>query len=377
MRQTPAIENDPAERYSLHENLAEAIAAFSLPDILGFGSVFAPAMFRADYRDGSWQPGQFQPYGPISIDPGAKVLHYAQEAFEGQKAYRVGDQPTALFRPSMNWRRLNASATRLCLPPLPESLFLDGVFGVTALNEAFIPAASGQSLYLRPFLFGTESNLGMAASREVSFMVIASPSQAYHAGSMSLLIERAESRVAGGGIGAAKVGGNYACALQSAARCAELGYDLTLWLDPRRRRNIEELSGMNFFAVVDGRLLTPLLTDSILAGITRDSVIQLARAQGLVVEETSIAIDELLGWIKAGRCSECFACGTAAIVAPVRELGEADGTRHALPQGEGEVTASLRQALLDIQEGRAADPFGWMAPLPVEYRQLAVGIEEV
>lgn len=370
MRQTPAIENDPTQRFSLHEGLAEAITSFSVPDILGFGSVFAPAMFRADYRDGSWQPGQFLPYGPISIDPAAKVLHYAQEAFEGQKAYRVGHQPTALFRPVMNWRRLNASAARLCLPPLPEPLFLDGVFGVTALNEDFIPGASGQSLYLRPFLFGTESNLGMAASREVSFMVIASPSQAYHAGSMSLLIERAESRVAGGGIGSAKVGGNYACALQSAARCAELGYDLTLWLDPQQRRNIEELSGMNFFAVVDGRLLTPLLTDSILAGITRDSVIQLARGQGLVVEEVPIAIDELLGWIESGHCSECFACGTAAIVTPVRELGEADGTRHALPTGDGEVTTFLRKTLLDIQEGRAEDSSGWMAPLPLEYQKL-------
>ncbi|MEQ9463294.1 MAG: branched-chain amino acid aminotransferase [Haliea sp.] len=370
MHQIPAFGDSPLQRFSLHENLAEAIAAFSLPDILGFGSVFAPAMFRADYREGSWQPGEFQPYGPISIDPGAKVLHYGQEAFEGQKAYRVGDQPTALFRPAMNWRRLNASAARLCLPPLPETLFLDGVFGVTALNEAFIPGASGQSLYLRPFLFGTESNLGMAASREVSFMVIASPSQAYHAGSMSLLIERAESRVAGGGIGAAKVGGNYACALQSAARCAELGYDLTLWLDPLLQRNIEELSGMNFFAVVDGRLLTPVLTDSILAGVTRDSVIQLARARGLEVVESSIAIEELLGWIETGRCSECFACGTAAIVAPIRELGEANGTRYALPQAEGEITALLRKALLDIQEGRAEDPFGWMAPLPREYRQL-------
>ena len=204
-------------------------------------------------------------------------------------------------------------------------------------------------------------------------MVIGSPSQAYHAGSMSLLIERAESRVAGGGIGAAKVGGNYACALQSAARCAELGYDLTLWLDPHQRRNIEELSGMNFFAVVDGRLLTPVLTDSILAGITRDSVIQLARARGLVVEETSIAIDELLGWIEEGRCSECFACGTAAIVTPIRELGEAGGTRHVLRQAEGDITALLREALLDIQEGRAVDPFGWVVPLPAEYQELIEG----
>ncbi len=373
MRQTPAIGDNLSQRFSLHDGLTEAIAAFSLPDILGFGSVFAPVMFRADYRDGSWQPGQLLPYGPISIDPGAKVLHYAQEAFEGQKAYRVGDQPVALFRPAMNWRRLNTSAARLCLPPLPESLFLDGIFGVTAYNEAFIPGASGQSLYLRPFLFGTESNLGMAASREVSFMVIASPSQAYHAGSMSLLIERTESRVAGGGIGAAKVGGNYACALQSASRCAELGYDLTLWLDPHKRRNIEELSGMNFFAVVDGRLLTPVLTDSILAGITRDSIIQLARAQGLIVEEMPIVIDELLDWIESGHCSECFACGTAAIVTPIQELGEADGTRYALPPWDGELTTFLRTALLDIQEGRAEDSFGWMASLPAEYQELTAG----
>ncbi|QIB64616.1 branched-chain amino acid aminotransferase [Kineobactrum salinum] len=360
--------------FQLQDGLDEAIAAFCLPEVLGFGSVFGPAMFRADYRDGQWLPGEFQRYGPIALEPGAKVLHYAQEVFEGLKAYRVDGREAALFRPEMNWRRLNSSAARLCLPAVPESVYVDGVFGVTALNEAFIPGASGESLYLRPFLFGTESNLGMGVAREVSFMVIASPSQAYHPGSMSLLIERGESRVAGGGIGAAKVGGNYACALQSAARCAELGYDLTLWLDPVKRRDIEELSGMNFFAVVDGRLLTPTLTGSILAGITRDSVIQLARSRGLEVEETSIAVDELLEWIAQGRCSECFACGTAAIIAPIRELGEADGRRCQLPPEGGAITASLRQALLDIQEGRAEDTFGWMAAIPDRYRRSSMSL---
>ena len=350
--------------------LAEALQAFKLPETLGFGTVFAPAVYRADYGNSHWTNGRFEPYGPLQLDPGAKVLHYAQEVFEGQKAYRVNDQPVSLFRPRMNWQRLNQSAARLCLPAVPEQLFMEGVFGVASLNDSFIPDGTGESLYLRPFLIGTQSSLGMAAANEVSFLVIASPSQAYHAGSMSVLIERSEARVAGGGIGSAKVGGNYASALKSAAHCAQLGYDLSLWLDPVRQRTIEELSGMNFFAVVDGRLLTPKLTGSILPGITRDSIIRLARERGMEVLEATIDIDELVQLIKGERCTECFACGTAAIVAPIRELGEADGRRYPLPVVGGQVTVSLRAALLDIQEGRAEDTFGWMEAVPDYYHAL-------
>ena len=352
----PGIEVSP--------ELCRAIDEFTLPDPLGFGSVFAPAMYRADYRQGEWCAGQFLPYGPIEITPGAKVLHYSHEVFEGQKAYRIGDQRASLFRPADNWARLNRSAERLCLPAIPEPVFFEGVMGVTALNENLIPGHSGESLYLRPFLFGTNDNLSLGASTEATFMVIASPSEDYHAGSMQVLIERSEARVAGGGIGAAKTGGNYACALQSAARCAELGFDLTLWLDPGESRYVEELSGMNFFALVDGKLLTPALTNSILSGITRDSVIQIARSQGFEVEETRLDIDQLIGWIGEGRCQECFATGTAAIVAPISQLGETGGTRYAVPTPEAGVAQRLRQSLLDIQEGRAEDTRGWMTAVP-------------
>jgi branched-chain amino acid aminotransferase len=301
------------------------------------------------------------------LDPAAKVLHYAQEAFEGLKAYKVDSEKPNWFRPLMNWQRLNSSSQRLCMPEIPKQLFLDGIGSITAYSEPFIPDQTDQSLYLRPFMIGTQPGLGMAVSSTYTFVVIASPSEVYHQGNMHLYIERKDSRVANGSIGAAKVGGNYAAALQSATRCKELGYDVTLWLDPVESKYIDELSGMNFFAVIDGELHTPSLTGSILPGITRNSVIELARSEGMTVHERRIHVDELIEHIKSGHCSEAFACGTAAVIAPIAELGETDGTVYPLQNVGGDVTINMRDRLIDIQEGRAEDPFGWMMELPAEY----------
>ncbi len=344
--------------------LAAALAAYVQPEELGFGRVMAPAMFSAHYSGGEWKAGNFEPFRPLEISPAAKALHYAQQAFEGHKAYRVDKQPVSLFRPRENWKRLARSARHLCLPQVPESLYMDAVFGVSALNANCIPRDSGESLYLRPFIIATEGEFGMGASSEVAFMVIASPSAAYHPGSMKVLIERQETRVASGAIGSVKVGGNYASALHSAARCADAGFDLSLWLDPVHQRFVDELSGMNFFAVVDGELLTPSLGGSILPGITRDTIMRLAMDRGYRVRETQLPIDELLRWISSGRCSECFACGTAAIVAPISVLGEANGQQYELNPDRSEVAAVLRKDLLDIQEGRVPDRHGWVERLP-------------
>lgn len=344
---------------AISPEVAERLRGFEAPERLGFGSVMAPVMFRAVYQDGCWSGGELIPYGPLQIDPAAKVLHYAQTCFEGMKAYRRVDGSIGLFRPEKNARRMAYSARRLCMPEIPEGMFLEAVRCVTAYCAYLIPAASGESLYLRPLLIGTQPDLSVSASNIYEFYVIASPSEAYHSGNMRVWIERDDTRAALGGTGDAKVGGNYAASLQSVAQLKARGYDQSLWLSPSDRKQIEELSGMNFFAVIDGQLHTPKLSGSILEGVTRDSLIELAGTLGYRVHEREMDIDDLLALIESGTCSEAFACGTAAIISPISVIGDA-GHSVSLPQVPGPVSTALRSALLDIQEGRVEDPFGWM-----------------
>ena len=339
---------------------------FTMPDQLGFGVVKSPVMYRADFANGEWQQGQLLPYGPIEIDPAAKVLHYAQEVFEGQKAYCVSSERAQFFRPLENMKRLNRSCERMEMQTVSERVFMEGISTVTAYSEKLIPRCSGESLYLRPFLFGTQSNLGMGVSDTFVFMVIASPSAIYHSGNMRVLIERDACRAARGGTGAAKTGGNYAAALQSARRTQAKGFDQSLWLDPANMRDIEELSGMNFFALIGNELHTPRITGSFLSGITRDSIITLAKSQGVTVVERDMPINELLPQIRNGECVEAFACGTAAIVSPISVIADADGQEYQLAQVD-QTAAELRSALLALQEGRAEDPFGWTQPIADEF----------
>jgi len=339
-----------------------SLRGFEMPEKLGFGTVMAPVMFRAVCQDGCWSRGELIPYAPLSLDPASKVLHYAQSCFEGMKAYRTGDGGVSLFRPERNAARMVHSAERLCMPPVPKTLFLDGVRIVTAHCANLVPATSGESLYLRPFLIGTQADLSVSASTSYEFYVIASPSEAYHAGNMRLWVEREDSRAAVGGTGDAKVGGNYAASLLSITRLKQRGYDQSLWLNPGNRKTVDELSGMNFFAVIGGELHTPALSGSILEGVTRDSLIDLARDLGYAVHERAIDIDELLRQVAEGACEEAFACGTAAIVSPISVFGDG-GENYRLAKAPGPVAERLRRALLDIQEGRAEDRFGWMQPV--------------
>jgi len=345
----------------------QALRGFRLPEKLGFGVIMVPVMYVAECVDGVWGQGRLQPYGPIQLDPSAKVLHYAQEYFEGMKAYKVEGPHATLFRPERHVARFATSGRRLCMPEVPEEVFMEGVCTITAWAEPFIPGNTCQSLYLRPFVIGTQPNLGLGVSSTNTFIVIASPSEAYHAGSMRVLVERNDTRAAIGGTGAVKVGGNYAASLLSASRAKSKGYDQSLWLDPGTRSSIEELSGMNVFAVIDGRLHTPKLNGSILPGITRDSLIELARSLGHEVVEETMPIDVLLSDIGNGRCSEAFASGTAAVVTPISVIADVDGTEYTLPQDPGPVALSLKEALLGIQEGRQEDPFGWVQPVPRAY----------
>ena len=352
--------------YQISSDVLPTLADFSLPEELGFGEVKVPIMYRADFANGEWQTAELTPYGNIELDPAAKVLHYAQEVFEGLKAYKVGDGRPNFFRPLENLKRMNRSAERMCMIEIPEDIYMDGISLMTAYSEPFIPNGSAKSLYLRPFLIGTRSNLGMGVSDTFTFMVIASPSTIYHAGHMKIQIEREACRAARGGTGAAKTGGNYAAALQSAQNVQRRGYDQSLWLDPVEMKYIEELSGMNFFILQNGELHTPVLNGSFLAGITRDSILALARHQGLTVIERDIAIQEVLTGIQSGAVSEIFACGTAAIVSPVSLIADADGTTYEVKKVD-ELAATLRQSLLAIQERREVDPFSWTAMVDNQY----------
>ena len=336
----------------------QAIAAFKLPEQLGFGRISAPVMFSASYENGEWREGQLIPFGPIELMPNARSIQFAESVFEGMKAYRVPPARPHLFRPLDNAARFARSATRIGMPPVPESLFLAGLGAVADACADFIPTRSGSSLYLRPTLFSTEGGYDVVNSGAFRFLVLASPSEPYSSGPMRVRIERDDVRAARGGVGAAKTGGNYAAAMRATTRAVADGCTVSLWLDPQQRKTIEELSGMNIFAVINGEIHTPVLSDSILAGITRDSVLKLAAHLGYRTVERPMPIDDLLADIATDRCSELFASGTAAILNPIESLLDADGRQHR--PGGSAVSLRLRQSLLDIQEGRAQDPFGWI-----------------
>ncbi len=347
--------------------VSAALNNFVLPDQLGFGLVAAPVMFSADWSQGGWSRGELIPYGPIEVLPGARVLQYGELVFEGLKAYKVGKGNPNLFRPHDNWLRLQRSAERLSMPPVPEALFFEALEAVVGSCHRIIPHQSGRSLYLRPFVFGTEAGYQLRNSTTFRFMVIANPVEIYSSGPMRVAIERDDVRAAVGGVGTAKASANYAASLRASNAAVARGLTVALWLDAREQRFIQELSGMNLFAVIGGELHTPALDGAILPGITRDSLITLGRHLGYTVHERTMAIDELLAQIVSGECTEVFACGTAAILSPIGQLTDRD-RREYVPRQIDAVAARLREALLAIQERRAPDPFGWtreVAPLTV------------
>jgi branched-chain amino acid aminotransferase len=307
-----------------------------------------------------------QPFGPIEILPGARALQYAELVFEGLKAYCVGRAWPNLFRAHDNCARFTRSAERLSMPPVPEALFFEAIDAVAGACQAFIPRTSGRSLYLRPFLYGAEDGYLLRNSTRFRFVLIANPVEVYSSGVMRVAIERQDVRAAVGGMGTAKAAANYAASLRASNAAVARGYTVALWLDARDQRWIQELSGMNLFAVIAGALHTPALDGTILPGITRDSLLTLGRHLGFSVVERPMALDELLAQIVSGACSEVFACGTAAIVTPIGLIADRD-QREYVPRQIDAVAAQLREALLAIQERRAADPFNWtsdVAPLP-------------
>ena len=340
----------------------------------GFGRFFTDHMVTATWTaDGGWRDGRVEPYGPIPMDPASAVLHYAQEIFEGLKAYRHADGSVWAFRPEANAARLQRSARRLALPELPTEDFVAAVRELVATDVDWVPGGHEQSLYLRPFMYASEAFLGVRPANEVRFVVIASPVGAYFSGGIkpvSIWLSENYTRAAAGGMGAAKTGGNYAASLAAQLEAGQHGCDQVVFVDAVERRWVEELGGMNVYLVYrDGRLVTPELTGTILEGITRDSIVALAREHGLTVEERRVGIDEWRDGVTSGEITEVFACGTAAVVTPVGRLVW-DGGEAATHVDEGDggdrigpVAGRIRSELLDIQYGRAEDRYGWMQRL--------------
>jgi branched-chain amino acid aminotransferase len=331
----------------------------------GFGRVFTDHMAIVRYAEGKgWHDPRIQARGPISTDPASAVLHYAQEIFEGLKAYRLPDGSIALFRPDANARRLRESARRMAMPELPEEIFRESLRALVRTDKDWVPTIPDGALYLRPFVIASEVFLGVKPSSEYIYAVIASSVGSYWKGgvkAITLWASQTYTRAAPGGTGAAKCGGNYASSLIALAEAQRQGCEQVVFLDAVERRWVEELGGMNiFFVFDDGTLRTPPLGGTILAGITRDSLITLARDQGLTVEEAPYSIDQWREDAASGRLVEAFACGTAAVVTPIGRV-KGEGFEVAVGTGgPGQLTEKLRQHLTDIQFGRAPDRHGWM-----------------
>ncbi len=336
-------------------------------DKLGFGKVFTDHMFVMDYEEGKgWYDARIVPFGRISLHPASTVLHYGAEIFEGLKAYRRADGGVQLFRPMENIKRMNNSAERMSLPLLDEQDALQILETFVKLEERFVPKSFGTSLYLRPFMFGNDETLGVHAVHRATFMLIASPSGSYYAEGINpvkIMIENEDVRTVRGGTGYAKCGGNYAASTRAGERAAKKGYSQVLWLDGVERKYIEEVGAMNVMFKIDGEIITPMLTGSILPGITRKSCIEVLKNKGYQVTERLLSVDELVAAMESGKLEEAWGCGTAAVVSPIGKLAYGD-KEYVINNGKiGEVTQELYDTLTGIQWGKIDDSYGWVYKL--------------
>ncbi len=353
--------------FAIHTNtepLALADRAKVLADP-GFGRVFTDHMAIVRYSEGKgWHSAEITARKPLMLDPASAVLHYAQEIFEGLKAYKTETGSLALFRPEANARRFQQSAQRMAMPELPADVFVKSIHELVNIDRDWFPTVEGGSLYIRPFMFASEVFLGVRPATEYLYLVILSPVGGYFKGgspAVSIWVSQDYTRAAPGGTGAAKCGGNYATSLVAQAEAIKHGCDQVVYLDAAERRWIEELGGMNVFLVFkDGTLRTPPLSGTILPGITRESLMMLARAEGLAVREEPYAIDQWRADAESGMLTEAFACGTAAVVTPIGRVASPQGEFKMGAGGPGQTTMRLKQRLVDIQRGVAPDPHGWV-----------------
>lgn len=330
---------------------------------LPFGKVFADHMFLADYREGEWKNFRIVPYGKMSISPATPALHYGQSIFEGMKGFAGVNEEVLLFRPLDNLRRLNISAERMCMPLLPEDIFMESLTALVNLDRKWVPNVAGGSLYIRPFMFSADEYIGIRPSQDFTFMIINCPVGPYYSTPVKVKIETHYTRAVAGGTGFAKAGGNYGGAIYPAKLAQDKGYHQLIWTDGKNHEYIEESGTMNVMFVIDDVLVTPALSDSILAGITRDSVLTLARHWGMKVEERKISVTELVKALEHGRVQEAFGAGTAATIAPIELIGH-DGKDYTLPPvADRKFSNKVYNELDLIKRGHTADPFNWVVKI--------------
>ncbi|MBR3641516.1 MAG: branched-chain amino acid aminotransferase [Oscillibacter sp.] len=334
---------------------------------LGFGKVFTDHMFQMVWDKGQgWHDAEIVPYGPISLYPASSVLHYGAEIFEGMKAYRRADGKVQLFRPLENFKRMNRSAARMGLPELDVDFALEALKKLVALDADWVPRTKGASLYIRPFMIGDDPHLGVHGSKHVRYFIILSPSGSYYPTGLApvkIMIEDEDVRAVRGGTGEAKCGGNYGASVRAGDRAEAKGYSQVLWLDGVERKYIEEVGAMNIMFKINGVVCTPVLNGSILPGITRKSILELLRSQGIAAEERRISVDELAKAAEDGTLEEAWGCGTAAVVSPVGMLAYRD-KEYVIGGGKiGPTTQKLYDTLTGIQWGTLDDPFDWIVPV--------------
>ncbi|WP_396600417.1 branched-chain amino acid aminotransferase [Algibacter sp. R77976] len=325
---------------------------------LKFGSVFSDHMLECNYKDGKWQAPKVVPYQPIVLDPSAKIFHYGQSIFEGMKAYKDVDEKVWLFRPLENFKRLNISAKRLAIPELPENYFMDGLKALLEVDKDWIPKKDGSSLYIRPFVFASGNGFHASPADEYKFIICTAPSGAYFAGEVRVLIEEKYSRSANGGVGFAKAGGNYAGQFYPTQLAIEKGYQQVIWTDDNTHEYIEEAGAMNIFVRINDTLITGPTSDRILDGITRKSIIELAKTEGINVEVRKITVSEVVEAAKNGSLKEMFGAGTAAVISPIAGFGYKDAD-YELPKLDDTYASFLKKRITDIQTNKTEDPFGW------------------
>lgn len=328
-----------------------------------FGKIYTDHMFMADYRNGEWNNFRIIPYGYMPISPATPALHYGQSIFEGMKAYRGPDGEALVFRPQDNWKRMNISAERICMPEIPEELFMESLATLIDLDRGWIPDTKGASLYIRPFMFSADEYIGIKPSESFTFMIILSPVGAYYSTPVKVRIETHYTRAAQGGTGYAKAGGNYGGAIYPAKLAQNKGYHQLLWTDAKTHEYIEESGTMNVMFVIDNVLVTPALSDSILAGITRDSVLQMARKWGMKTEERKVSVKEIIEGIESGKVTEVFGVGTAATIAPIELIGYNGKDYYLTPVEKREFSNKVLAELEGIKRGLKPDPFGWVVKM--------------
>lgn len=329
-------------------------------DNLKFGREFSDHMFVMDYADGEWQSAKIMPYGPIEMSPAASVIHYGQSIFEGMKAYRLKDGSIGMFRPEENINRMNFSAERMCMPAIPEDVFMEGLKELVKLDQDWIPNTKDGSLYIRPYMFATDAFIGVKPSETYRFIIFTCPVSGYYSAPVNVKIELEYSRAVKGGTGAAKAAGNYAASLYPAKKGNEEGYDQLLWTDALTHEYFEESGTMNLMFVVDGKVYTPPTSGTILSGITRKSVIEVMKDWGVEVVEAPVKVATIVEAMQAGKLEEAFGVGTAATIAQIKSIGY-KGNKFELPAVEGRVISNkIANYMNDLRKGVVADERGWI-----------------